>query len=1480
MSGPIQRIRRSSPPVTAGEMQSGYFNGSDEELTFTPSLAGVRTKGCVSVWLRLATEAAGVVYRAEQDANNFTQCHVLANNKLAFTHRVAGADVLAFETVGTYRDINFLHAVWTWDTTLSTPEFKLYVLGEEPELTVTVNTVSQNDLLFFSAAVEHSWADTSYDGHMSQATFLDGTIPAITQLGSTFIDGNARWWQVAADESIITLANSSGTNSCMLDFQILGDDRSDYSNDYLPVNMNAANLFLNTPNRPYCTLNHLDKGPGANILNPLQAQIVFTSIGDQMVACTFWMHTGSWYWEVVDPDGAGGSAYSCSGVVGQDAERTDYVGKDVNGWGWAGNGTRRNGSSSSYGGGGYTDNDELMFAYNADLGAMWVGKNGAWLNGATKADIEAGDTTNAIFTNITGPVCPAISTVNLNAIMEVAFEETGLRHIAQKPEGFNTLTPKNYAEPVEQGANEFNALARVGTGADVEITSEVPDPAKLWIFNRTAANTDSHKVVDGVRGPTAELLLDTTLAESTNNDGVQSFNSTSYALQAGAGGYNDFGESFVDWIWREGVMLDIVAYTGNSSANQAVAHTLPTVPKAMIVRSRSVGPWYFYHHELGNGEALQLDSNAAAASSGVWGNTTPTLTQFTVGGVLNTSGEDYIAYLLPDLPGLMRVGSFIGKSSSYLPYVSMGGRIQALLIKNADTASKYMLFDTARSLENPVDDYLRTDIPNAEEQNTSFAVDFLSDGIKLRSTESDLNGSGNRIVYLGFLSAQTGGDHAPLPACFPKDLDAVLGDVAPFFTANPTITGTVEIGETLTAVSGAYDGTEPITVTYDWLDDLNNVLATNSPTYVIQASDYQSQIKARQNLSNGSGSAAAESALTVSVPGVAPSISGSPGVTVSGTQVGDDGIDSITSGGASGVPTPVSTYDLRNVNSPTIVHDSDPLTYVWQPADEGETFFVRETATNAEGSAQADSANIGPIDPADSPPVNTVAPVASSPDLNIGSVITATSGTWTGFPVPTYEYEFRDGTGIVQARGPSNTYTTVTGDVGETIFCRVYATNSSGTVTADSNGLGPWVDGSLFAPVNTVPPVISAATDLLEGSTLNTTDGTWSANPAPTFAYRWTRNGTPIAGATSSSYVIQAADIGQTIRSEVQATNSEGSSAYVASSNSLVPQSLPVNTVAPVISSADLEVGTPFNVTDNGTWTGSPASFTFSYQWKSGAANVGTDSASYTPVVGDIGNLITCEVTASNAAGPSASAAVSNALGPVIADSGGGPWEPPDLGAALAGWYDATDNATVTTAGGAVEAWTDKSANTNDWAQTVVADRATHTLGGPITFDAADNIEIAASSGLQNAVAHWFIVRSSTDPASLEVHADVASYFLVCEDGSTTNLDADVGNPAYWDNGTEIVAPTRNLLHDTYNTGTIDVIGVTDLNLSGTAWATNLKYGGYTFGFDFAGDLYEIVVVHGALSVADRQKIEGYLAHKHGTESKLPAGHPYKSSPP
>ena len=78
-----------------------------------------------------------------------------------------------------------------------------------------------------------------------------------------------------------------------------------------------------------------------------------------------------------------------------------------------------------------------------------------------------------------------------------------------------------------------------------------------------------------------------------------------------------------------------------------------------------------------------------------------------------------------------------------------------------------------------------------------------------------------------------------------------------------------------------------------------------------------------------------------------------------------------------------------------------------------------------------------------------------------------------------------------------------------------------------------------------------------------------------------------------------------------------------------VAPSAPVNSTLPVISGTTT-LGSVLTTT-NGTWTNTPTSYT--YQWKRGATNIGTNASTYTLVIADSTAAITCVVTATNAGG-------------------------------------------------------------------------------------------------------------------------------------------------------------------------------------------------------------------------------------------------------
>lgn len=77
-------------------------------------------------------------------------------------------------------------------------------------------------------------------------------------------------------------------------------------------------------------------------------------------------------------------------------------------------------------------------------------------------------------------------------------------------------------------------------------------------------------------------------------------------------------------------------------------------------------------------------------------------------------------------------------------------------------------------------------------------------------------------------------------------------------------------------------------------------------------------------------------------------------------------------------------------------------------------------------------------------------------------------------------------------------------------------------------------------PLNTKPPAITG--HARAGDRLSCSTGAWANNPT-SFAYAWSRDGTPLAGATSARRTVQALDEGAVLTCTVTASNASGGAA-------------------------------------------------------------------------------------------------------------------------------------------------------------------------------------------------------------------------------------------------------------------------------------------------------------------------------------------------
>jgi hypothetical protein len=260
------------------------------------------------------------------------------------------------------------------------------------------------------------------------------------------------------------------------------------------------------------------------------------------------------------------------------------------------------------------------------------------------------------------------------------------------------------------------------------------------------------------------------------------------------------------------------------------------------------------------------------------------------------------------------------------------------------------------------------------------------------------------------------------------------------------------------------------------------------------------------------------------------------------------------------------------------------------------------------------------------------------------------------------------------------------------------------------------------------------------------------------------------------------------------------------------------------------------------------------------------------------------------------------------------PWEvipaarkftPANITTAL--WLDAADASTITLNGSTVSQWNDKSGNGRHATQGTTAAQPTRTLSGlnsrtVLTFNGVDGGSIMSTTwNLSNNFSMFAVAIKNTqtsDPATgirpLVAATSTGGKAL----GGIGTLRVGLSSPLI--NAVDfVVDPTRitsienswpdnqvRLISSTYDGATLTG-WVDGSSYSVPAAVANSNFGivqiGGTNDFTqrrFAGNLAETVIVSSVVNTSDRQKLEGYLAHKWGLTANLPADHPYKVNPP
>ena len=205
----------------------------------------------------------------------------------------------------------------------------------------------------------------------------------------------------------------------------------------------------------------------------------------------------------------------------------------------------------------------------------------------------------------------------------------------------------------------FSTTLYTGNGnSNIAVSTGIDNTNKslVWVKDRDAAN--NHRLFDTVRGPEKGLSSNTSGGQFPEDNGITSFTADGY-VTGSSSGTNDNGSKIVAWNFRAAPgFFDVVTWSGSGQPGglglNTHNHNLGTVPAFIITKNISSGSqWNCYHKELGFDRFIYLNTadGAVGPALTMWG-TTDTTFSTDPNVVGDTLGNDYVAYLFADTPGI------------------------------------------------------------------------------------------------------------------------------------------------------------------------------------------------------------------------------------------------------------------------------------------------------------------------------------------------------------------------------------------------------------------------------------------------------------------------------------------------------------------------------------------------------------------------------------------------------------------------------------------------------------------------------------------------------------------------------------------------------------------------------------------------------------------------------------------------------------
>ena len=457
----------------------------------------------------------------------------------------------------------------------------------------------------------------------------------------------------------------------------------------------------------------------------------------------------------------------------------------------------------------YTAGDIVQVAYDADNGKVYYGLDNAYWaeDGGTDGNPSAG--TNHTTTLTTGVEYFFYLSQYSNTYVSVSNFGQDSSFAGYKTSGSAEATDTNgrgnfyYTPPTD-----FLALCTANLPATTISPNQATQAEDHFVTHLYTANNRTAQTITGVgmqadwlwfkqrNRSDAHALYNTSMGidksmRITNDSEFDNSDSETGVTAVGADGFtlgtdnqawvNYQSDSMVVWLWKAngGVTssngdgsktstvqanttsgFSIVLYSGDTSSF-TVGHGLDFAPEWVIVKSRTHSErWAVFHTSISN-QYIYLNETFAGETSNAderFGNSTsvvvPSATVVTLGANnsdVSKNGENYVMYCFHSVEGFSKFGKYIGNNDTNGTFVYTGFKPAWIMIKSTGSSSNgWYIYDNKRlQFGTLVDGQLYANLTNGDDDG-SRDVDFISNGFKLRLTDTNVNASGQDYIYMAF----------------------------------------------------------------------------------------------------------------------------------------------------------------------------------------------------------------------------------------------------------------------------------------------------------------------------------------------------------------------------------------------------------------------------------------------------------------------------------------------------------------------------------------------------------------------------------------------------------------------------------------------------------------------------------------------------------------------------------------------------------